>query len=148
MSTLTLRPASALDLTLLATLEARSTAHPWSEGQYRGSFESGHQLFIAQLDAEIVGLAVIMLVLDEAHLLNIVIDHDWQGQGLGRQLLGELMLRMRQQGALRMFLEVRESNAIARSLYESLGFSECGIRKHYYRAEQGREHAILMEASL
>jgi ribosomal-protein-alanine N-acetyltransferase len=144
MSTLTLRPASGTDLSLMATLESRSTAHPWSEGQYRGSFESGHQLIIAQRGTEVIGLAVIMQVRDEAHLLNIVIDHDWQGQGLGRQLLGELMQQMRQQGALRMFLEVRESNTVARALYESMGFSECGIRKHYYRAEQGREHAILM----
>ncbi|MCW3481431.1 ribosomal protein S18-alanine N-acetyltransferase [Neisseriaceae bacterium JH1-16] len=148
MTELTLRIAAATDLSLMAALEARSTAHPWSEGQYRGSFESGHQLLIAQNGADIVGLAVIMLVLDEAHLLNIVIDQDWQGQGLGRRLLGQLMQRERQQGALRMFLEVRESNTIARALYESIGFSECGIRKHYYRAEQGREHAILMEASL
>jgi ribosomal protein S18 acetylase RimI-like enzyme len=46
------------------------------------------------------------------------------------------------------FLEVRESNHGAIALYHSEGFNESGMRKNYYPAENGREHAILMSLDL
>ena len=45
-----------------------------------------------------------------------------------------------------LFLEVRESNVAARTLYKSLGFTEDGIRKNFY--EKPAEHAILMSKTL
>lgn len=137
-------PASAHSL---AILEAAATTHGWSEGNYQDSISAGHPFYC--LDQQEIGFAVVMPVLDEAELLNIVIAAPQQGRGLGRQLLNGLIQDLKQQGCLRLFLEVRASNIPARALYQRCGFRESGLRKNYYPGSDGqREHAILMEASL
>ena len=67
-------------------------------------------------------------------------------QGLGRQLLWASLTTLGDVGAVE--LEVRSSNAAARALYESLGFSETGSRSNYYATSDGREDAILMTLPL
>lgn len=47
-----------------------------------------------------------------------------------------------------MFLEVRESNSVARALYERQGFTEIGQRRGYYPAQAGREDAIIYAKTL
>ena len=44
-----------------------------------------------------------------------------------------------------MFLEVRADNPVARSLYDSLGFDEIGIRKGYY---PGGVDAVVMRLAV
>ena len=46
----------------------------------------------------------------------------------------------------KIFLEVRESNAPAIFLYEKKGFTQCGIRKGFYRNPV--EAALLMVKEL
>jgi len=45
---------------------------------------------------------------------------------------------------LRVFLEVRASNAAALALYRSAGFREIGVRRGYYQNANGSEDAITM----
>lgn len=132
----------------LAELESRACAHGWSAAQYRDSVRCGHQFHGMFASNQLRGFAVTQTVLDEAELLNIVIDPQWQGQGLGKQLLRELSATLAASGARRLFLEVRAGNAVARSLYASQGFVENGRRKNYYPCADGREDAVLMEATL
>ena len=148
MSELTLRPAIPGDAMPLAALEANATAYPWSALQYRDSISAGHCVTMAQLDGQTVGAAVWMLIVDEADLLNIFISPTHQGHGLGRQLLQHTLNAARDAGSRRMVLEVRRSNQTARQLYEHCGFSECGLRKGYYRNGKEREDALLMELLL
>ena len=58
------------------------------------------------------------------------------------------LLKMKHDGATRCHLEVRQSNAVARRLYEGNGFKLDGIRKSYYPTEGGREDALLMSRCL
>ena len=136
------------DTAELAELESRAHAHGWSAAQYQDSVRCAHQfhgLFAAE---QLQGFAVTQTVLDEAELLNIVMDPQWQGQGLGRLLLRELTASLAAAGVRRLFLEVRASNDVARQLYRRQGFSESGLRKNYYPCADGREDAILMETEL
>jgi ribosomal-protein-alanine N-acetyltransferase len=89
-----------------------------------------------------------MMVLDEAHLLNVSVSQSYQGQGLGRALLAHMIGVAKRRLAANMFLEVRASNTKAIGLYETMGFCEMGIRRHYYPASQGREDAVLMGLAL
>ncbi|MEQ6291724.1 ribosomal protein S18-alanine N-acetyltransferase [Vogesella sp. GCM10023246] len=134
----------------IANAEAASTTHPWSSTMYAESIEGQDQVFAYHAEQQqAIGFAVLLQVLDEAHLQNVFICQPWQRLGHGRQLLQQLMQHAAKQGASRMLLEVRESNLAARQLYLSCGFRETGQRKHYYRTDSGpREHAILMEAQL
>ncbi|TCP12623.1 [SSU ribosomal protein S18P]-alanine acetyltransferase [Crenobacter luteus] len=145
---MTLRPALAAEADALAALEAGATAHGWRARQYRDSFAAGHELIVLDVDGEAAGVAVWMLVIDEAELLNIVVAAPQQGRGHGRRLLDATVAGARAAGARRLLLEVRESNAPARALYRRTGFVETGLRKHYYPTDNGREHAVLMELAL
>ena len=89
-----------------------------------------------------------MMVLDEAHLLNLSVAKSYQKQGLGRFLLEHMLQIAKDHQAANMFLEVRQSNLSAIALYENIGFNEMAIRRAYYPAANGREDAVLMGLAL
>lgn len=142
------RPMQAGDLDRIMEIEPRIYSHPWSRGNFADSLNAGYSCWVYESDGEVIGYAVMMVVLDEAHLLNISIATEYQGQGLGRTLLNHLIEVARRHGGTMMFLEVRPSNKNAIALYESMGFNEFSIRKGYYPAHHGREDAILMGLAL
>ena len=138
------RPMNQDDLDRVMAIEPHIYSHPWTRGIFADSLKAGYSCWVYELEGQFIGYAVMMLVLDEAHLLNISIARDFQGCGMGRALLNHLVDVARHHGAVTMFLEVRPSNQPARALYESMGFNEFSVRKGYYPAENGREDAILM----
>jgi ribosomal-protein-alanine N-acetyltransferase len=138
------RPMRSDDLDRIMEIEPRIYSHPWSRGNFADSLNAGYSCWVYETDGKVVGYAVLMMVLDEAHLLNISIAADYQRRGLGRAMLHHVIEVSRNHGALMMFLEVRPSNKNAIALYESMGFNEFSIRKGYYPAHNGREDAILM----
>ena len=142
--------AQLADAQRLASAEADSTPHAWSSTLYAGSLESEHDtVWLMQEDNVLLGAAVLMQVLDEAHVQNFFIHASHQGQGLGGQLLRYIQQQARQHGASCLFLEVRASNRIAVQLYQRAGFIQYSTRKAYYRhADGSREDAILMKATL
>lgn len=141
-------PASDADLLRLAAIEASVQAFPWTPGNFRDSLEGGHQVWVLRADEQVLGFAVTMLVLDEAHLLNIGLAPDLHGQGLGTRLLQHALDACRAQGAAKIFLEVRPSNEKAVALYGRFGFQHVGTRKAYYPALQGREDALIFVKEL
>ena len=87
--------------------------------------------------------------MDECQLYNIAVLPRWQRVGCGRRLLQALLDEVKAAGVIGCVLEVRESNAAARALYQALGFVESGKRKAYYPPLPGlppiseREAAVL-----
>lgn len=142
------RPMQFEDLERVMEIEPQIYSHPWSRGNFADSLHAGYSCWVYELENQFIGYAVMMMVLDEAHLLNISIARDFQGCGMGRALLNHLTEVARHHGAQMMFLEVRPSNKTAIGLYESVGFNEFSIRKGYYPAHNGREDAILMGLAL
>lgn len=138
----------AADLDAVMVIEPTIYPYPWTRGNFSDSLQSGYECWVCETEQKIMGYAVLMMVLDEAHLLNISIAKPFQGKGLGRQLLEKMMSLGKGKGAANMFLEVRVSNTNAIHLYESAGFNEMAIRRGYYPAKDGREDAILMGMAL
>jgi len=64
----------------------------------------------------------------EVHTIGV--DPAYQGQGIGRRLLDDL-LDFADGGVV--YLEVRTDNEAALGLYRSVGFEQIGLRKRYYR---------------
>lgn len=139
---------TANDLDAVMAIESVNFPFPWSIGNFRDSIQSGYVCLVMEQAGEMIGYAILMMVLDEAHLLNISVAPSLKGQGLGRYLLGHMMDIGRERGGLNMFLEVRPSNVAAISLYESIGFNEMAVRPGYYPAHNGREDAVLMGVAL
>ena len=138
----------ASDLDLIMSIEPHIYSHPWTLGNFVDSLQSGYSAWVLEKGEEIVGYALQMMVLDEAHLLNLSIAKPYQKQGLGRKLLEHMIAIAKHQHAVHMFLEVRPSNISAIALYENMGFNEMAIRRNYYPAAVGREDAILMGLAL
>lgn len=65
---------------------------------------------------------------------NLGVDADYRRQKIGSRILSSLT-------NFNLSLEVRESNLVAISFYESLGFFKSFVRKNYY----GNENAIVLE---
>lgn len=143
-----LRPMQMEDLDAIMHIEPTIYSHPWSRGNFADSLNSGYSGWVLMLGDEMIGYSLMMLVLDEAHLLNISVAKAYQKQGYGRILLEHMIARARHYKALNMFLEVRASNISAIHLYENMGFNEMSIRRNYYPALNGREDAVLMGLAL
>jgi [ribosomal protein S18]-alanine N-acetyltransferase len=148
MSMLVLRQMHLMDIEPVMEIEQRIHPHPWTHGNFIDALESGYIGKVAELDGEMVGYAVLMPAMDEAHLLNIGIDTGHQGKSLGSELLQKMLELARTAGVRRIILEVRPSNTAAMALYNKGGFREIGVRRGYYAAAAGREDAIVMELEL
>jgi [ribosomal protein S18]-alanine N-acetyltransferase len=132
------------DLATVSAMENASYEFPWSAGIFSDCVKAGHPCWVLCVDQDIAGYGILSMGAGEAHVLNLCIGPDFRGRGLGRHLLGRLLDIARWNGAERIFLEVRPSNPLARTLYESVGFCEIGRRPRYYPAKNGREDAIVM----
>lgn len=134
------------DLEAVTDLTHRADPFGWTLRNFSDAHASGNTLTVLTVDGVTSGIAAVMHVLDESELLEIAVQPAMQGRGYGKALLAQAIALARRNGAVRMFLEVRESNARARKMYTSFGFEETGRRKNYYPTENGREDAILMTA--
>jgi ribosomal-protein-alanine N-acetyltransferase len=139
-----LRPMRMNDLDLIMIIEPQIYPYPWTRGNFVDSLNSGYCAWVLEENEKIIGYALMMLVLDEAHLLNLSIGKSNQKKGLGRYLLEHMVDIAKNNQMAHMFLEVRHSNISAVALYENMGFNEMAIRRGYYPAANGREDAILM----
>ena len=92
--------------------------------------------------------ACLSVAAGEAHLLNVCIAREYQGNGYGKRLIRRMIDVARWHRAERIFLEVRPSNTAAIALYDQLGFNEIGRRPNYYPGKRGREDAIVMAIEL
>lgn len=84
-----------------------------------------------------VGFAVAQMAADEAEILSIGVDEDWQRLGLGKRLVEGVVRSIARAGVKRLFLEVAEDNVAARALYRHCGFTETSRRKGYYPRQGG-----------
>ena len=143
-----LRDMTEADLGVVLKIEHEVHAYPWTIGNFNDALRSKYLCMVYESDGSILGYAVLMLAIDEAELLDIAVDSKHQRQGLGRQLLEEMMALARRRDMVRMVLEVRASNGAAIGLYRKAGFTDIGLRRSYYPAQNGREDAILMGREL
>ncbi|WP_332673236.1 ribosomal protein S18-alanine N-acetyltransferase [Aromatoleum sp.] len=142
-------PMTELDLDWVVENEAELHAFPWTRGNFVDSLVAGYGAWVLRDAAQPVAYAVMLTVVDEAHLLNISVAQRAQRAGAGGRLLRQLFDEARARGASQFFLEVRPSNDAAIALYRRHGFEPIGRRKGYYPARDGgREDAIVMRREL
>ncbi|MEO5695021.1 MAG: ribosomal protein S18-alanine N-acetyltransferase [Usitatibacter sp.] len=136
------------DLQEVAQLERSLYVFPWSLGNFRDSVTAGYDCWTVTHGEAVIGYAVLMIAVDEAHLLNFAVSSDWHNQGIGRGFLCHMIEVARLAGCQIVYLEVRPSNLPARHLYKTLGFQQIAIRPDYYPALSGREDALFLGLSL
>jgi ribosomal-protein-alanine N-acetyltransferase len=136
------------DLAEVAHLEKELYAFPWSIGNFRDSVTANYDCWTVTHGEAVIGYAILMIALDEAHLLNIAIAPEWQNQGVGRTFLAHMVQVARDATCQIVYLEVRPSNMAARHLYRKMGFQQIAIRPEYYPAPSGREDALFLGLAL
>lgn len=150
------RPMGYADCPRVDLIEREAYEFPWTLQNFASSIRAGHDAWLFSLDptpvaagVDLCGYALLMWAPEEVHLLNITVVPALHGRGIGAAMLHWLLDDAARRGAGRMLLEVRPSNAVAITLYESRGFARIGMRRNYYPAAGGRrEDAIVMALAL
>ncbi len=145
----TIREMTQSDVPRVYEIDVASFSLPWPQRSYQFELEQNpaSRLYVAEIEREeggrlVVGMTVMWIIMDEAHIGTFAVDPAFRRQGIGRRLLAESLLQAYNCGVRRCYLEVRRSNRAAQALYSSFGFQQTSIRPHYYR--DNNEDALLM----
>ena len=136
------------DVPRVHEIDTLSFSLPWPENSYL--FELTQNPTTLALVAElgdlacpmVIGMSVVWLIMDEAHIATLAIHPDFRGHGFGKRLLAETLRQSIQHGASLTTLEVRQNNLAAREMYAKFGFKMVGRRPHYYKDND--EDALIM----
>jgi ribosomal-protein-alanine N-acetyltransferase len=154
-----IRPASAADLDRVVAIERVSFSDPpWSRASFASLIDDPHAQFLVatvgsaeatagsrrlhSTGSVVAGYVVTWVAADEGDLSNLAVAPDLRRNGVGGQLLDAAIESARAAGVRALYLEVRESNAVALHLYASRGFGAVGRRQRYYR--QPVEDALIL----
>ena len=172
-----IRRMDAADLDQVREIDRLSFNIPWPAKAYRYELEENpHSLqWVAEINADqfphpaksgeaakrIVGLIVVWLILDEAHIATLAVHPDLRGHGIagapdpapesqhsgagGKSIQLCRWTESIRRGAITATLEVRAGNKIAQKLYNRFGFQVVGERPRYYKDNQ--EDALIMSTS-
>lgn len=145
------------DIDEVCVMEEEAFSMPWHKESFIDMINNPDALYLAAIDtcvsddasdenAEktvVLGCAGVISVIGEGDICNIVVRADRRGQGIGKSLVTELIRRGEEEHGIKAYtLEVRESNAAAIHLYESLGFVSAGKRPGFY--DKPKEDALIM----
>lgn len=119
---------------------------PWSANDFAECVRSAVPFLVAEEDGAVVGYVVAHAAADEGEILNLGVAPPHRRRGVGRALVERVLVLLAQQGVRVVYLEVRESNTVARRLYQSLGFGEVARRARYYRRPV--EDAVVLRAAI
>ncbi|MGM0557797.1 MAG: ribosomal protein S18-alanine N-acetyltransferase [Myxococcota bacterium] len=142
---LELRTGGLEDVATVEAIEAVAHPTPWTTAIFEREMELdwSHIWVVDSPEADrVVAFLVFWTIHDEVHILNVAVHPDSRRRGIASQLIDRLESRARELDFAFITLEVRENNAPAIRLYESMGFQATGRREEYY-ADTG-EAALLM----
>lgn len=147
-----IRTATFADVPAICELEEQSaTAAHWSEREYDALFAADappRRVLVAvnETGDAVTGFLIALCATDAWEIENVVVAEEERRHGVASGLVRNLMTRARAAGATSVLLEMRESNAAARGLYEKHGFRLRGRRRQYYRSPE--EDALLWQFSI
>lgn len=131
------------DIPEAADLEKRIFSDAWSETGFYESLENPNVVLIAAFESEkLAGYCCMYEALDEGEIVNVAVAPEFRKKGVAKKMLGVLLEKECREEICSFFLEVREHNEAAISLYEKLGFKIIGKRKNFY--EKPVEDALIM----
>lgn len=124
----------------VAEIERQCFSSPWSEEQLSEELKNDCAHFlIAVENGRAVGYAGLYAVCGEGDVARVAVLPEYRKTGIAKAILQQAFTG----DITEIFLDVRESNIPAISLYHSLGFKNIGVRKNYY--SNPTENAILMK---
>ena len=140
-----IRRAVRADLPAMLRIEQASFADPWTVDSLATALSLDRMRVLVAESAgrgreggdappEVLGYVVALAVGPEAEIADLAVAPGARRQGIGRALLEGSLAELRAKDVRTVYLEVRESNWAARTLYEAHGFESVGRRRRYYRS--------------
>ena len=127
----------------VAALEKLCFSDPWSENSVASELNNPLSLWlVAEENGAVCGYVGSQTVMGETDMMNIAVHPDCRRKGVAAALITELVSQLKLRGSRIVRLEVRESNTPAIALYKSMGFTQLGLRKNYYR--NPKENALIL----
>jgi ribosomal-protein-alanine acetyltransferase len=133
-----LRAATVDDLDSIMGIETSVfLSDAWSRRTMRAELEGSHSYYLVAEDGGVAGYAGLFAPRGarEADIQTIAVAPQARRRGLGRALMTALIDEARARGARQLFLEVREDNPGAQTLYGALGFEQIAVRAKYYQPD-------------
>ena len=126
----------------VASLEATCFSDPWPYQSFINTLSNDNaQYYVCHVDSCFAGYIGMYNLIDEVSVINVAVDPAYRGKGYGEMLMERAEQYAIAHGCPAITLEVRQSNAPARRLYEKCGYTEYGIQKNYYT--NPKEDAVL-----
>lgn len=138
VSGVAIRPANDADLDAIWSIEsAVFGAEAWSRDLMRDELTADHRAYLALVDdgGAVLGYGGLLALGRDGDIQTIAVAPEARGSGHGRRLMDALLDIAVDRGVTDVFLEVRADNPVAMALYESLGFTEIGVRANYYQPD-------------
>ena len=141
---ITIRRMQEQDVSCVSEIEQNNFSQPWTESAFLKATEDDNYIYLVALDDEqIVGYAGCLTACGEGDITNIAVRADYRRMGIASELLKQICILASGKGITTIFLEVRQSNVSAQTLYDSIGFEAVGIRKRFYQKPE--EDAVIMK---
>jgi ribosomal-protein-alanine N-acetyltransferase len=129
---ITIRPFDAEDVSAAVGLEERFQPQPWTPGVFADELDASNRSYFAADDGRLVGFGGVMVIGDEAHINNLLVEPSRRRRGIGLGLMRRMIEVSLGMGARHLTLEVRSENDAAIGLYRRLGMEVDGVRRRYY----------------
>lgn len=150
---LNIRRMKDSDIDNVYAIETDVHIAPWSKEILRDCVLVGYDCRVLEInhgDSPILGGYIISRIsADNCHILNFCVAKPLQSKGFGRKLLQTMLYSLSKFSQIHYaILEVRQSNAVALHLYETMGFERVEIKKEYYKDKHSTEDALLLKKTL
>lgn len=133
-------------ISTICEIDKSSSDYNWTTNMFVEELENKNSFFkLLFADNKIIGYIIYHIVIDEAEILNIVIDNNFKRHNFGKYLLEQTLSEISKQNVKNIFLEVGEKNIPAINLYLKFGFKQYNTRNNYYK---NGENAILMKKAI
>jgi ribosomal-protein-alanine N-acetyltransferase len=142
-----IRPMKPDDVDQVRSIDQLSFTMPWPATSYYFELQNPHaRSWVVEItegngQKSLIGMLVLWLIVDEAHIGTIAIHPDYRHHRFGSRLLRHAIKSVQAEGAEIVYLEVRRGNLTAQELYNKFGFELSGVRRGYYSDNQ--EDALL-----
>lgn len=144
---LSIEKCTKKDAPCVAKIEKECFSTPFKEEDIISYLKSPIWHFlVAKCEGEVVGYVSFTIIIDECQIVNVATSQGYRKMGVGSALLKAMLDYVKDNGCKSAYLEVRESNLPAISLYKKYGFEIVGVSKNHY--SQPTENALLMNLEI
>lgn len=142
-----LRKLTKDDINKIMEIENKVFTNPFTKEDYlRDAFMNPYSIYkVLIINDEIIGFYGIWITFDNAEVITIAVNKDYQGKGYGQVMMDDILNECKVKDVINLTLEVRVSNIKAIKLYERNYFKNATLRKNYY---PNGEDAYLMHLQL